>query len=126
MAEHHDKDNDWIGEGWHKLDPKIVIEKAPKIQWGERYKRWSDKKKIKYLEDMACSMNHAAYLIQLERDELNELCAKKEQNLMTMSHNMGQNNDMTQTLVMQMNEERHQWNAAAEEMKSRLRELENK
>ena len=47
--EHHDKEADFVAEGWHKLDPKLTADKPPKIAWGDRYKMWPDAKKIKYL-----------------------------------------------------------------------------
>ncbi len=123
---HHDKNNDWVGEGWHKLDPDLLLDKAPKIAWGDRYKMWPDVKKIKYLEELASSMNHAAFLVQNERDELNVLCARKEKMLNTLSQNLEGNNGMIQQQITLLNEERQTWNKAAAEMKAKIRELEDK
>ena len=123
--EHHDKEADFVAEGWHKLDPKLTADKPPKIAWGDRYKMWPDAKKIKYLEEFASSMNHAAYLIQSERDELNVLCEKKEKMIIAMSSNLDGNNGMIQQQIMSLNEERQLWNKAAADMKKRIRELES-
>ena len=124
--EHHDRSNDWVGEGWHRLDPDIIQDKPPKIAWGDRYKMWPDAKKIKYLEELASSMNHAAFLIQNERDELNVLCERKEKMLNTLSQNLDGNNGMIQQQMTLLNEERQLWNKAAAEMKAKIRELEDK
>ena len=117
-------EDDFITEGWHKLDPKLIENEPPKIKWGLKYQKWSDAKKIKYLENMACTMNHAAFLVQKERDELNVLCGQKEQMLITMSKNLDGNNGMIQHQITLLNEERQTWNKAASEMKARIRELE--
>ncbi len=123
--EHHDKNNDFVSKGWHRLDPALTKNKAPKIQWGDRYKMWPDVKKIKYLEELSSSMNHAAFLIQEERNELNVLCEKKEQMINAMSQNLDGNNGMIQQQIMLLNEERQNWNKAASEMKAKIRELES-
>ena len=119
------KGKDFVMEGLHRLDPDIVVDKAPKIAWGHRYKMWSDARKLKYLENLASSMNHAAFLIQNERDELNVLCEKKEAMLMTMASNLDGNNGMIQHQMTLLNEERQLWNKAASDMKKRIRELES-
>ncbi len=119
------KGKDFVMEGLHRLDPSIVVKKAPKIAWGDRYKMWPDVRKIKYLDDLACTMNHAAYLIQLERDELNVLCEKKEKMIIAMSSNLEGNNGMIQQQMMKLNEERQLWNKAAADMKAKIRELES-
>lgn len=124
--EHHDKNNDWVGKGFHRLDPDIIQDKPPKINWGDRYNMWSDVKKIKYLEKLAATMNHAAFLIQNERDELNVLCERKEKMLNTLSQNLEGNNGMIQQQMMLLNEERQLWNKAASEMKAKIRKLEDK
>lgn len=117
-------ENDFIGDGWHRLDPDLTKGKPPKINWGERYKTWPNDKKIKYLEELAASMNHAAFLIQNERDELNTLCGQKEEMLNTLSQNLEGNNGMIQQQIMLLNEERQTWNKAAVEMKVNIRQLE--
>ena len=123
--EHHDKNNDYIGEGWHKLDPELTKDKAPIIAWGDRYNMWDDTRKIKYLEKLASSMNHAAFLIQNERDELNVLCENKEKMIIAMASNLDGNNGMIQQQMMKLNEERQLWNKSAADMKARIRELES-
>lgn len=53
---------------------------APKIKWGDVYlglefdkekgRRWNDKDRLKYAEALASSMNHAADILQQERNKL--------------------------------------------------------
>ena len=119
------KGKDFVMEGLHRLDPDIVEKKAPKIAWGDRYKMWTDVRKLKYCEDLACTMNHAAFLIQNERNDLLDLCEKKEKMIIAMSSNLEGNNGMIQQQLMSLNEERQLWNKAAADMKKKIRELES-
>ena len=75
-------ENDLITAGFEKLDPKLLPKQPPKINWGMLYKQKSDAEKIRYLEKLASAMNHAASLIQDERNELGRLCELTEAQLM--------------------------------------------
>jgi predicted nucleic acid-binding Zn-ribbon protein len=70
-------------------------------------------------------MNHAAYLIQGERDELNELCELKEQQIQKLSENMSANNNMIQSEVMKLNEERQAFNKHVADLNKQIKELKN-
>jgi len=96
--------------GFRKIDPKLIDIKPPTIKWGELYKEFKDEEKIDYLEKLASTMNHAAFLIQGERDELIALCALKEQQIGKLSDAMSGNNGMIQSEIMKMNEERQFFN----------------
>ncbi len=107
--------DDFVGKGFHRLDPKLVKTHPPKIAWGEEYREWPDARKIAYLEKLSATMNHAAYLIQEERNQLLELCTKKEEQIKSMKKALDQNNEMIQQQVTKFNE---QVNAAAAEVTS--------
>ena len=55
-------------------------------------------------------MNHAASLIQDERNQLNKLCELKEQQIEKLKAAMDQNNGMLQSEVAKINEERQKFN----------------
>jgi len=76
----------------------------------ELFEAFSDQQKIEYLEKLSNSMNHAAALIQKERDELGRLCSLKEGQIQKLTHAMTQNNAMLQQEVTLMNEERQGFN----------------
>lgn len=116
-------DDDLVVEGFERLDPKYVFKQAPKIKWGEQYLKWPSKRRIEYLEKLASSMNHAASILQDERNELNRLIILKEQQLTKLSESLRQNNDMIQQQIGAMNEERQSFNAAAANMKAEIRQL---
>jgi len=113
-----------IAAGFHKLDPELMVDRPPKIKWGLVYQASSDEQKITYLEKLAAAMNHAAHLIQSERDKLSVLCVKKEEQIKSLKKALDQNNDMIQSEITRMNSERQDYNKAAAEANAKIRELE--
>jgi hypothetical protein len=114
---------DLVAAGFHRLDRKLEA-KPPKIQWGPIYLRMSPDEKIKYLEKLAAAMNHAAHLVQTERNQLGELATKKEQKLQEMQRTLDANNGMIQTEITKMNEERRRFLAENKRLRDRIRALE--
>lgn len=117
-------DDDLVAAGFHRLD-KEFSKRPPKIKWGAIYTKAQKQDKIPYLEKLAASMNHAAYLIQGERDQLGALCEKKEAQIQSLKKGLDQNNEMIQGQITKMNEERQLYNAAIAELRAKVRELEN-
>ncbi len=123
------KDNeqeDLIAKGFHRLDSNLVEKRPPKIKWGLIYQGMLDKQKIEYLEKLASSMNHAAHLIQGERNELNKLCGLKEEQLIKMKEAMDKNMLMLQSEVTKMNTQRQGFNKEVGRLNQKIRELEKK
>jgi hypothetical protein len=54
---------------------------APNIAWGNEYKSWSLRKRLRYAERVAASMNHAADILQQERNDLIEVAKNQERQL---------------------------------------------
>ncbi len=120
------KDNqDFLGKGFLRLDDNLVVAKAPKIAWGDGYNMMTDAKKIKYLEKLASTMNHAAYLVQSERDDLIKLYDEKELKIRTMSESLDANNNMIQQQITKMNEQKQLFLKSIAELKATIREYEN-
>lgn len=114
---------DVVAEGFHKLEEGLVKEKPPTIRWGKRYLSWGQQRKIDYLEKFAASMNHAAFLIQGERDQLLEICKKQEKHIESLAKGLDENNAMIQGQITSMNAERQSFNKSAAAMKATIREL---
>lgn len=114
-------ENDIIAKGFHKLDSNLVSQHPPRIKWGRLYQDLSDKEKVKYLEKLAATMNHAAHLVQEERNDLLKLANQKEEQIGAMKKAMQQNTDMLHTEINKMNEERQKYNEAYKELKDELR-----
>jgi hypothetical protein len=124
--EKENKQEDYIELGLKRLDSNLVSGKPPRIKWGEKYKEWKDSKKISYLEELACSMNHAAYLIQEERNKLNILCELKEKQLISMQVSMKQNMGMLQSEITRMNDLKQGFNDQVAMLNAKVRDLEKK
>ena len=116
-------EQDFVAAGFHRLDPKLMTKRPPMIQWGLLYQAKTDQEKIRYLEKLASSMNHAASLIQDERNQLGALCALKEQQIVTLNHTVTANNAMLQQEVTRMNEDRQGYHAAITRLNTELRAL---
>lgn len=117
--------NDFVGKGFHRLDEKLIALRPPKILWGAQYLEWPDKRKVEYLEKLSATMNHAARLIQDERNQLNEVCAKKEKQIVSMQKALDANNEMIQGEITRMNEERQHYNKAIADLNAKVRALEH-
>jgi seryl-tRNA synthetase len=119
------KEEDFLGEGFHQLDDNLISKTPPRIQWGEGYKMKSDADKITYLEKLASTMNHAAYLIQSERNELVELCEMKEKQIESMAATLDANNEMIQQQITKMNAEKQEYFKSIATLKEKIRDYEN-
>ena len=117
--------DDFVAAGFERLDPELIEKRPPKIRWGALYKDRSESDKVVYLEKLAATMNHAAYLIQGERNQLFEMCALKEQQLIKMAESVEKNNAMLQQEVTRMNEQRQGYNRELARLNSQVRELSN-
>jgi Skp family chaperone for outer membrane proteins len=54
---------------------------VPQISWGPDYMSWPLKRRLRFAERLASSMNHAADLLQKERNALLDIKAKLERQL---------------------------------------------
>lgn len=54
---------------------------APQIRWGDDYRSWPIEKRLRYAENLASSMNHAADLLQKERNALLKTAMHQEAQL---------------------------------------------
>ena len=114
---------DLVNAGFERLDPKSIDLKPPRIKWGELYKKFTDAEKIEYCEKLASTMNNAAYIIQGERDALGQLCELKEKQIIQLSESIEKNNDMVQSEIMKMNEERQLFNKHVAVLNKQIKEL---
>ena len=113
---------DIMGKGFHKLDPKILTRKPPKITWSSQFRKLSAVKKAAYLEKLANTMNHAAALIQDERDNLNKILAMKEEQIRALVDNQAKSHEALNHEILRMNKERQQWQKASGALQQELRE----
>jgi len=114
---------DFVGKGFHKLDDNLIEKRPPMIRWGRIYQKFSNPEKINYLQKLASTMNQAAHLIQGERNQLQVLCAKKEEQIVSIKAAMEQNMATLQTQMTKINEEKQMFNQKAALFNKREKEV---
>jgi len=116
-------ESDVMCEGFHKLDDNLIEKRPPKIRWGTGYLKMNDQEKIRYLQNLASTMNQAAFLIQNERNALGELCEKKELQLESLTETARLAQSTMTNHLSRMNEERQHFNQAVSKLKAEIRSL---
>ena len=124
IAEDNQQDN-LVSAGFERIKSKHFEKRPPKIHWGRLYKEMSTDKQIAYLEKLASTMNHAASLIQSERDYLGKLCEAKEAQLLKQDKMVKDSQAMLQHEVTKMNEQKQYYIAEMQKLKGRIKELEH-
>jgi len=117
--------NDFVGAGFQRLPKHTLNPNPPKINWGHIYRKKSLKERLRLAERTAAAMNDAAAKIQVERNQLNDLLHLKERQLQEAAKAVAANNEMLQTEVTRMNEDRHAMLDEMAKLKSKIRELES-
>ena len=112
---------DEVTEGFERVP---IVERPPKVKWGDDFQAWDNDKKIQYLTKFAEAMNHAAATIQKERDELGELLEKKEKQIEKMKGMLDMNNNLLQHEVTRMNAYKQDMNDHAAKLNAKIKELE--
>lgn len=115
---------DLLVEGFHKLDSRLLDNKAPKLTFLPGFYDKADPAKLKYLVRLASTMNHAAKLVSVERDNLVKLMVKKEMQLGKMAANVKANEMALQSEVTRMNAKQQGFHAEVRRLNARIRELE--
>jgi len=115
--------DDYIGQGFHQIDDQYLSKRPPHISWGADYKKMTDPEKILYLQGLANTMNHAAALLQDERDALNKACEMKEKQLRSMAETVQRNDMVLQAQIEQMNTQRHEFRTVIAQLDEKIRTL---
>ena len=119
--------DDLVGAGFKRLDKTAMEDRPPRIQWGRIYKeKMSDAEKITYLERLASTMNHAASLIQTERNNMGKLCERKEMQLAVLKKTVDQNGAMLQHEITRLNADRQHFVDEITKLRNELRTLKAK
>lgn len=94
-------ESDFVGDNFERYSKN-----APRIDIGGEFDKRSDKDKIEYLIKLASSLNHAAQLIQKERNELNDLLFSKEAQLTAAYEKITAGQMMIHKQLVRVNEEK--------------------
>jgi seryl-tRNA synthetase len=101
-----------------------AVELPPKILWGEIFQSWDLEKKLDYLTKFAEAMNHAADLIQNERNALIKLVELKEKEIEQVKPMMEANLQMLQNEITKMNKYKQETHKTIAKLNARIKELE--
>ncbi len=114
---------DFVGAGFKKIDPKYLENNAPRVDWDKVLHGRTPEQKMLYLKKLSSSMNYAASMISIERDQLARFLLKKEQQLKKLMKAMDDNNAMIQQQVTQMNEDRQKYNKHVANLNKEIKAL---
>lgn len=117
------KEDDLVEAGFERLDQRLLDDRAPKIKWGHIYEKWPADRKLTYLEKLATSMNHAASLIQDERNQLVTLVELKEQQIEQAQKDVNANNAMLQAQITKHNAEKQDLLKASMALQAEIKTL---
>lgn len=96
---------------------------APNIKWGEDYKKWPLRQRLRYAERLAATMNYAADLLQQERNKLLDLAKRQEAMMKQFQKRLEQADQMLQGRLTDDNEERQEILEDLVFLKSQVKQL---
>lgn len=114
---------DFVIEGVQELDETAIASRPPKIRYSDKFNALDAEVRAEYLGKLANTMNHAACLIQDERDKLNKLCELKEGQIQTLNEAMANNLMMLQSEVERMNQQRQDYHKNIKQLNAKIRNL---
>lgn len=94
----------------------LSIRRIPKIQWGEEFEGWDEKKQLAFAKKLADAMNEAARIMQDERDAL----AKEMQKVIALNASADQAVANHKSITVQQLTES---NAEKQQLEARILEL---
>ena len=98
---------DGLGEVDIQLLPELN-KKAPKITWGDAYLAWPVEKRLEFAEKLASTMNHAADMLQKERNALIDIAKKQELLIADHVRKYDAQSEMIQLQMVRANEEKQE------------------
>ena len=96
-------------EGFKELKPIKDMAKmgtAKRIKWGEEYREWPIGKQLGYAQRLAASMNHAADVMQKERNALLVIARHQEEQLKQAALRATERDGFMQTEFSRMDAEK--------------------
>lgn len=94
---------------------------VPQILWGDEYKSWPMDRRLSYAEKLASSMNHAADLLQVERDRLVELLRRKDDQMKGLFVKLERQGELIQKELEKANAEKQELYSEIGKLRDALR-----
>lgn len=105
-------------DGFKKLAPiQGLKRRAPKIKWGQEYLKWKPSKRIRYLEELASTMNHAADVLQQEKIKILKVFNHQEKQIVAANNRYEEQTNL-------LNKQLASFNAQKQELLERVAGLE--
>lgn len=98
-----------------------MLKHAPTIRWGDDYHAKPVEERLKYAEKLASSMNHAADILQTERNKVIEVAHIQEEQIRQLQRQVTQQNELTQQIVARANTEKQQLNKTIVDVQTALK-----
>ena len=107
-----------------KIDRLPTMEKnAPMISWGCVFEEWPDTRKIDYLKKLASTMNHAADVLQTERNEIIKIAKAQETQIAQVAETEQQNRNLLQQQMTKANADKEALNQRIVELVQQVKAL---
>jgi len=97
---------DLVTNGFTRLPP--LKETVPQIAWGKNFMEWPPARQLTYAKDLASSMNHAAKLMQDERNAANQVAMRCTAQVKQLQHEAQANHDLLQRQLTRWNTEKQE------------------
>lgn len=113
-------------EGFKKLERIDQFKEGntcPKIRWGSEYNKQSLRWRMKYAEGVASAMNHAADLLQKERNELLRTCRDQNTALEALTRQLAEHTVQSTGLQTRANTKLQDANETIVEKQGEIRKL---
>ena len=102
-----------------------TVPKFKMIAFGEEFEAWPDSRKMSYLKKLASSMNHAADLMQQERNAIAEDMKVVKLQLEYAERNLGIQKNIVLTTITQNNLDKQNFIADIQALKAKVVDQEN-
>lgn len=123
MTDHYpDCDPDTLGDLKSIERLPAMKSPAPKISWGEDYKSRTVEERIEFSEKLANSMNHAADILQQERNGLLEVVEKQEVTIRRANKALEGQASMMQQELQTQNAKQQELNTLIVELQRTIKE----
>ena len=123
------------GEGTHypDLPPAVLgnlkkierlpamLDSPPKVRFGSEYLGWTLTKRLQYAEQLAHSMNHAADILQQERNALSVVAIHQEDQIKHLVGQFSQQSDLMAKLTGESNEAKQGFMREIVELRAQVR-----
>jgi len=110
--------------GMRKIERLPRMERTPPdISWGREFESWPERMQLSYAKRLASTMNHAADILQGERNALIEVCERQERQIVSLREQLEHQNSMTHAQLQRVGAEKQPLYQQIVDQKAKIRAL---